>query len=511
MKTVNRFVRIGFALTVLVACWIVPCVKGAGAVPYALSRNNYPSSAYMAGVVVAECGPGTKVADWKDVAASYGSSDIAVRSFCDAVGLASYGNSAWILLNGHNLNGGLHHFFVERHGGRVPSGFVVNGILGTHFLDLGTAVNVTKPILMKLVPGTPIIKLDVYPPGQGRASGAGPWSAGKPATVVATAARGYKFVKWMENGVTVSVAASYTFTATRNRSLVAGFTKYIPPSLIGFQAIEAGEFDMGDSLYEGYPFERPVHSVYTSAYYMEKNLVTKSLWDSVYTWAGAHGYQFAEAGSGKASNHPVHSVSWCSVVKWCNARSEMMGLTPCYTVSGSVFRSGDSDSPACNWSANGYRLPTEAEWEKAARGGWSDTRFPWGDTITHDDANYYSSGLRGCDESVTRGYHPAYKTGNKPYTSPVGSFAPNAYGLYDMAGNVWEWCWDRWSGSYYGSSPAANPTGPAFMAGNSRIRRGGSWDSDANNSITFGLTVWARQDNYPHLSSNSIGFRCVRR
>jgi formylglycine-generating enzyme required for sulfatase activity len=105
-----------------------------------------------------------------------------------------------------------------------------------------------------------------------------------------------------------------------------------------------------------------------------------------------HNYTDLAAGNGfypsKGANHPVHSITWYDMVKWCNARSEKDGLTPCYTLSGSVYRTSYSDDVVCNWAANGYRLPSEAEWEKAARGDLSGKRFPWGDRISQSQANY---------------------------------------------------------------------------------------------------------------------------
>ena len=243
--------------------------------------------------------------------------------------------------------------------------------------------------------------------------------------------------------------------------------------------IPAGAFMMGNSVPEDPDItDAPPVSVYVSAFYMAKYEVTKALWDEVRTWGLANGYTDLTQGDGKAADHPVQSISWYDMVKWCNARSEKEGLTPCYTLSSVTYQTGDSDAVTCNWSASGYRLPTEAEWEKAARGGVSGQRFPWGDTITHSQANYSSDASYSYDVSSTRGFHPTYAIDNEPFTSPVGSFAANGYGLYDMVGNIGEWCWDWYSESYYATREAlilgtGDPRGPA--SGGGRIRRGGNW------------------------------------
>ena len=265
----------------------------------------------------------------------------------------------------------------------------------------------------------------------------------------------------------------------------------------GFAVIPGGSFQMGDAL-DG-DSNAPVVTVNISEFYMGKYEVTKSEWDAVRTWGLSNGYTDLSAGGGKGANHPVFNINWYAMVKWCNARSEQEGRTPCYTVSGLIYRTGDSGDVVCDWTANGYRLPTEAEWEKAARGGMTGKRFPWGDTISHANANYSETTSYSYDTGDGSGYHPDYDSGSTPYTSPVGSFAANDYGLYDMAGNVFEWCWDWWSDSSY-SDGAADPRGAS--SGSDRVRRDGSWVNDASY-----CQVAYRSSSDPSLSRTTFGFR----
>ena len=271
--------------------------------------------------------------------------------------------------------------------------------------------------------------------------------------------------------------------------------------------IPAGSFSMGDNFSLGYAAEIPVHAVHVSAFYMDKTEVTWAKWKEVRGWSTANSYTYDNTGAGKADDNPVQTVSWYDCVKWCNARSQKEGKPFVYFTDAALtqaYKSGQV-APYVNWSAAGYRLPTEAEWERAARGGLSGKRFPWGDTIDHAKANYYGSPLFYAYDLGYAGNDTLYATGSY-YTSPVGSFAPNGYGLYDMAGNVWEWCWDWYGSTYYGTSPSSNPRGPA--SGSYRVERGGS--SDARGGTYCRVAYRSSTYNQvPTKSSAEFGFRAV--
>jgi formylglycine-generating enzyme required for sulfatase activity len=227
--------------------------------------------------------------------------------------------------------------------------------------------------------------------------------------------------------------------------------------------IPAGPFQMGDNL-DDTAYAMPVQTILVDEFYIDKYETTYKLWKEVYDWAITHGYAFEgkamNGSSGTGTNLPVTNVSWYDVVKWLNARSEKEGRTPVYyedeakTV---VYRKGrvDVKNESVRWDANGYRLPTEAEWEKAARGGVAGKRYTWGDDPGTGNANDNMGG-----------------------TTSVGVYPPNGFGLCDMAGNVHEWVWDwgtEGKGYDWPAIGTKNPKGPESSGTKTRIRRGGGY------------------------------------
>jgi formylglycine-generating enzyme required for sulfatase activity len=251
--------------------------------------------------------------------------------------------------------------------------------------------------------------------------------------------------------------------------------------------IPAGEFQMGDAFNEGGDDELPVHTVYLDAFYMDKYEVTNAQYRKFVQATGHNepvGYGYINGNwqygfkpwpdpSFNGDNQPVVCVSW-------------------------------EDARAyADWT--GKRLPTEAEWEKAVRGGLPGKRYVWGDEWPppKDAGNFAdeTAKKRFPGWSIISGYDDGYAE-----TAPVGSFDPNGYGLHDMAGNVWEWCQDWYGYGYYSRPPPwENPTGPD--SGNYRVLRGGCWSFRR----WIYLRVAGRLGGSPGGASGSVGFRCVSR
>ena len=253
----------------------------------------------------------------------------------------------------------------------------------------------------------------------------------------------------------------------------------------GFVFIKGGSFTMGSPDSEPWRGDDETeHSVTVSDFYMSVYEVTQKEYQDM---MGTNPSTFS------GENLPVESVTWFDTIAYCNARSEAEGLTPVYTI--------DGQQVSWNRGANGYRLPTEAEWEYACRAGTS-TPFNTQNSISAEEANYYGHYPYDIEGNYFSQDNLATKPGRyRETTVPVGSFSPNDWGLYDMHGNVGEWCWD-----YYGAYSADSQTDPAGPAsGGLRVNRGGGWNDFAKH-----LRSAYRSSTPANNSSYNLGVRLVR-
>jgi formylglycine-generating enzyme len=267
---------------------------------------------------------------------------------------------------------------------------------------------------------------------------------------------------------------------------------------------------MGDHFGEGYPpdGETPVHTVEVPDFWIDETAVTNRQFASFVRETGyvtdaeqlgiSAVFHLAVAADRGDILHQVADAPWWLAVRGANwkhpygARSHHAGL-PNHPV---VHVTWDDAQAYCRWA--GKRLPTEAEWEYAARGGLAVARYPWGDELQ-------PGGSWRCN--IFQGEFPRRNTGDDGYlaTAPVRAYRPNGYGLWNVVGNVWEWCADWFSPGYYAHSPQLDPRGPA--GGSHRVMRGGSYL--CHWSYCNRYRVAARSANDPASTSANIGFRCA--
>lgn len=229
--------------------------------------------------------------------------------------------------------------------------------------------------------------------------------------------------------------------------------------------VEGGSFKMGDTFGDGYEDEGPVHDVSVGSFMLSKHELTQEIWEFVMHDNPSHF---------RGKDRPVEQINWFSAVEFCNKLSLLAGFEPCYEIK-------DTDVK-CDFTKDGFRLPTEAEWEFAAKGGCKGRQCLYSGSNLVDKVAWY-------------------RENSNNMSHPVGLKEPNELGLFDMSGNLWEWCWDLWG--LHQPQRQENPKGPE--SGTERVFRGGTWYQDS-----YYLRVSHRFRRKPDTTFYGIGFRLAK-
>jgi formylglycine-generating enzyme required for sulfatase activity len=318
------------------------------------------------------------------------------------------------------------------------------------------------------------------------------------------------------------------------------------PPVDGMVLVAGGTFQMGDVFGDGEEQERPVHTVTVSAFYLARHEVTVAdfgtfaretgyvtsaeglidldahreimeqamsgtsspeelstlqarilelsgagRWDAdARSWAGYDpAVNWTAPGFEQAADHPAVTLSWDDAIHFCNWLSESVGLPPAYDTLSGALLDGDGQPASDPTLVRGFRLPTEAEWEYAAREGGSDVRFGNGENIARSSQINFMGDVGDLEYLELGGYERR--------TVPVGSYPPSALGLFDMSGNAWEWVSDK-----FGSYGNQEQVDPYALEGDEQILRGGRWGGDASEVRVFHRSAWIRNDR-----CNNSGFR----